>query len=131
VVALFRGTTRIGNAVPSIGALLTFTLSEDFALAASPLALTPPGAASNLVLEAPLANQGREPLAPQGVAVILDASGALVGRAPVERRRRLPGERQTLRAEYPGELAPGAYRALATFEYEGRALTAEAAFAVR
>jgi hypothetical protein len=131
VVALFRGTTRIGNTVPSIGALLTFTLSESFTLAPAPLALTPPGASSNLVLEAPLANQGSEPLVPQGVAVILDASGALVGRAPFERRRMLPGENVTVRAEYPGELLPGAYRALATFEYEGRAVTTEAAFAVR
>jgi hypothetical protein len=131
VVALFRGTTRVGDAVPSIGALLTFTLSEDFVLATSGLALTPQGASSNLVLEARLANQGSEPLAPQGVAAILDTSGALVGRAPFERRRLLPGERLTMRAEYPGELAPGAYRALATFEYEGRAVTTEAWFTVR
>ena len=36
-----------------------------------------------------------------------------------------------MRAEYPGELAAGRYRVLATFEYEGKALTKTAEFVVR
>jgi hypothetical protein len=130
VVALFRGKTRIRNTVPSLGALLTFTLSEGFRLQPSDLAVETQTASSNLALAAPLANEGDEPLVPKGVAVILDASGALVGRVAFEQHRLLPGERGTVRAEYPGELPPGAYRALATFEYEGRAATREAGFEV-
>lgn len=130
VVALFRGTTRVGNTVPSLGALLTFTLSEEFRLSSSPLVVEPQSSAANLALTAPLANEGAEPLVPKGVAVILDGNGALVGRAPFETRRLLPGEHVAVRAEYAGELAPGAYRAVATFEYEGRTATREAAFQV-
>jgi hypothetical protein len=131
VVALFRGTTRIGNTVPSLGALLTFTLSEQFRLEPSTLIVEPQSPTSNFALQAVLSNPGDEPIVPKGVVAILDARGALVGRVAFESRRLLPGERATVRAEYPGELASGAYRALATFEYEGRAATREAAFEIR
>jgi hypothetical protein len=131
VVCVFRGVTRIGNTIPSIGALLTFTMSEDVALSPEALLVRPQTHATNVAFEQPLANAGQEPLVPKGVAAILDGRGALVGRARFEARRLLPGERVTVRAEYPGELPPGAYRALATFEYEGRTATREAAFLVR
>lgn len=130
VLALFRGTTRIGNATASLGALLTFTVSGEFSLAAESPVVQPQTASANLGFQVALANDGREPLVPKGVAVILDARGALVARVAFESRRLLPGERTTVRAEYPGELPAGAYRALATFEYEGRAATRQAEFRV-
>ena len=67
----------------------------------------------------------------KGVAAILDASGKLVGRATFEPTRLLPVERAVVHAEYPGVLAAGPYRALATFEYEGKAFTKSAEFLVR
>jgi hypothetical protein len=67
----------------------------------------------------------------KGVAVVVDAAGALRGKAPFAAHRLLPGERVALRAEYGGELPPGRYRALATFDYEGRSATRTAEFVVR
>ena len=130
VVALFRGLTRVGNTLPSVGTLLTFTLSGEFVLTPSDLLVDPQSATANLAFEELLANDGKEPLVPKGVAVLLDKAGAIVGKAAFPTRRLLPGERQAVRAEYAGELPPGGYRVLATFEYEGRALTRAAEFQV-
>ena len=42
----------------------------------------------------------------------------------------LPGERLEFRAEYPDQLQPGAYRALCSFQFEGKTLTSVADFKV-
>jgi hypothetical protein len=63
--------------------------------------------------------------------VIVDAAGVLRGRVPFQAHRLLPGESASLRAEYAGELPSGAYRALSTFEFEGRSATRTAEFVVR
>jgi hypothetical protein len=135
VVALFRGRTRIPNGktavVPSLGALLTFTLSKNVRVESGELVAQPPSASTLLAFDATLANTGAEPAVAKGVAAVLDASGRLMGKAPFAARRLLPGERSTFHAEYPGELRPGRYRALATFEYEGRAFTRSADLVVR
>jgi hypothetical protein len=135
VVALFRGRTRVANGqtgtIASLGALLTFTLSDQIQITAAELVVQPPGAATLLSFTEDLTNTGAEPAIVKGVAAILDAGGRLVGRAPFEAHRLLPRERGVMRADYPGELAAGAYRAVATFEYEGRALTKSAEFVVR
>ena len=57
------------------------------------------------------------------MAVILDGGGTIVGKAAFPTRRLLPGERVEAAVEYAGELARGSYRALATFDVGGRALT--------
>jgi Fn3 domain-containing protein len=134
VVALFRGRTRIANGrtgtIASLGALLTFTLSDDVEIAADELAVQPPSASTLLEFTDSLTNTGAEPVVVKGVAAILDAGGRLVGRAAFESRRLLPLERGVMHAAYPGALAAGTYRALATFDYEGRALTKSAQFVV-
>ena len=134
VVAFFRSlepvTAASGQAAfASLGTLFTFTLSEHLALAAD-LVAEPPTASRNAVLSGALANAGSEPLVARGVAVILDAAGAVVGKASFEQRRLLPGERTTARAEYAGELPSGSYQAVATFEVGGRAVTRSAALVV-
>lgn len=134
VVVLFRGTTKMpygsANATASLGTLLTFTLSDRFSLSPPRLLVQPQSATRNAAFEGALVNDGAEPIVPIGVAVILDEAGRLVARAPFESRRILPGERVTLRAEYPGELPNGRYRVLSTFDYEGRSVTAAAALVV-
>jgi len=45
-------------------------------------------------------------------------------------QRLLPGERLEFSAEYPGELPPGNYRVLCSFQFEGKTLTSEASFEV-
>jgi hypothetical protein len=135
VVALFRGRTRIANGrtgtIASLGALLTFTLSADVEVTAADLDVQPPSATTLLAFADTLTNTGAEPAVVKGVAAILDQNGRLVGRAAFESRRLLPNERGVMQAEYPGALAAGRYRALATFDYEGRALTKSAEFQVR
>lgn len=135
VVALFRGRTRVASGrsgtIASLGALLTFNLSEDVQVAAADLAVEPPSATTLLAFSDMLTNTGAEPAVVTGVAAVLDANGRLVGKATFDSRRLLPKERGVMHAEYPGALAAGSYRALATFDYEGRPLTRSAEFSVR
>ncbi|MFN7132074.1 MAG: hypothetical protein ACK4N5_08325 [Myxococcales bacterium] len=135
MVALFRGTTPLpqGNATStaSLGTLLTFSISDHVSLTPSELKITPQSDSSNAAFEIALANEGEEPAVPQGVVVVLDASGRVMGKSPFETRRLLPGERATLRSEYSGELRAGTYRVIATFSYEGRSLTRAAELTIR
>ena len=127
VAAYFRSTTpvRTGNraALLSLGTLFTFTVSDRISVAADTLQAEPPSASANAQLRSRLVNDGSEPVVPSGMAVIMDAQGRMVGKAPFKQHRLLPGEAATLVADYPGELVPGAYRAIATFDVGGRALT--------
>lgn len=135
VVALFRGRTRIANGqtgtIGSLGALLTFTLSDEIQIAAAELLVQLPTATTLLSFADTLTNTGDEPAVAKGVAAILDGRGRLVGRAEFEGHRLLPREVAVMRAEYPGELIAGRYRTVATFEYEGRVLTKSAEFVVQ
>ncbi|MES2936368.1 MAG: hypothetical protein V4864_01720 [Pseudomonadota bacterium] len=127
VAAYFRGTTpvRSGNrtAFMSLGTLFTFTISDRISVAAGTLQAEPPSGSANAQLRSRLVNDGSEPVVPSGMAVILDAQGRMVGKAPFKQHRLLPGEAATLVAEYPGELGAGTYRAIATFDIGGRPLT--------
>ena len=51
-------------------------------------------------------------------------------RAAIVNGELLPGERLEFSAEYPGELPAGKYRALCSFQFEGKTQTTEAAFEV-
>lgn len=131
IVALFRGVTQliIGGkaATASLGTLMTFTMSKHVSLEPATLMVLPQSPSSNASFEQAFQNNGHEPVVPAGVAVILDGNGRMVGRANFESRRLLPGERVTMRAEYPGELRTGRYRVLATFQFEDKVITQAAA----
>ena len=77
-----------------------------------------------------ISNTGTEPVLPEGAAAVLNAGGGLVGKAVFDPQRLLPGERLEFSAEYPGELPPGNYRALCSYQFEGKTLTSEAPFEV-
>ena len=62
--------------------------------------------------------------------VVLNAKGNLVGRSPFESKRLLPGERLEFTAEYPDQLPPGEYKAMCSFQFEGKTLTSEGNFEV-
>lgn len=134
MVALLRGSSRVavggGAATLSLGTLLTFRLSDALDLAAE-VAVEPQSETANTVVDARFANDGSEPVLAHGAAVILDDAGRVVGRLAFDDRRLLPGERGAVSAEYAGQLAPGRYRAVSTFEYEGRTTTRTAEFEVR
>jgi hypothetical protein len=128
--ALFRGTNRVmSGKVPmlaSLGALLTFSVSNEVVLSADPLVLRPQSATANLGVSHACKNAGSEPLVAKGVMAIVDARGALVGRTSLQPHRLLPGESAELGGEYAGELDPGKYRVLVTYDFEGQTLTRSA-----
>jgi hypothetical protein len=135
VVAMFRGTNRVmsGN-VPmtaSLGALLTFSVSDTIEMAAAPLHVRPQSASANLGVSQACRNAGREPLVASGVMAVVNAQGALVGKSALEPRRLLPGESTEIGGEYGGELDPGKYRVFVTYDYEGRTLTQSAEVEIR
>jgi hypothetical protein len=135
ILALFHGTTKlkhgtIGSTV-SLAMLLTFALSDDVLTSSTPLDVHPPTATSNLAVTQQLINSGPEPFVATGMLAIVSGKGALGGRTPVPAHRLLPGERTDVRAEYAGDLAPGHYRALMTYQLTATSITSAAEFDVR
>jgi hypothetical protein len=135
VVALFRGTDRImhGSVATSasLGALLTFTLSDGVAMTADPLMVQPQTKTSNLAVTQSCVNSGREPLVTRGMLAVIGGDWRLVGKSALAPRRLLPGERASLGTEYGAELRPGHYRLLVTYDYDGHALSQSAEVEVR
>jgi hypothetical protein len=135
VVALFRGTTKVPsgpmNMTASLGLVFMFTLSDNVSMSTSPLVVQPPTTSRNLTAAQKCTNVGTEPFNAKAVLAILNASGRLVGKGPVPDRRLLPGERAEVRAEYAGDLPPGNYRALMTYDLGGKTVTSTAEFRVR
>ncbi len=133
VVVFFRATSAVAQAgsvslTGSLGSLITFVLTKDFALAGGQVRVLPPTAGRNLTVVQQLRNVGTEPVIPRGVVAFIDARGALAAKIAFDTRRLLPGERATYRASYAGRLPPGRYRVLATFGYEGKTLAGEGVY---
>ena len=122
-------TTKV-SAQAEIGAVVDFSISEGVKLEIVTPQVAPQTATTNATVTEELANIGPEPVIVRGVAAILNQPGKLVGRAVFEQRRLLPGERNTLRANYAGTLPPGKYRVLCSLEYAGKAITRTAEFIV-
>lgn len=127
VVALFKGRTLIqaGNraARTSLGTLFTFKVSDQVSARSAGLEALPPTPGAPGRLRTRLVNDGTEPLVATGSAVIIGATGRLMGKVDFPGKRLLPGEAATVVADYPGELPAGSYRAVATFDLEGKPLT--------
>ena len=136
VVAMFRGTDKLPTSsgavgmTASLGSLITFNLTENVKLQPETVRIVPANETANMKIAQWISNSGSEPVLPEGAAAILNSSGALVGKAIFDPQRLLPGERLEFSAEYPGELPPGSYRTLCSFQFEGKTLTSEAAFEV-
>jgi hypothetical protein len=121
------GTVGLGA---SLGALITFQLSNEFALKAGPFSTTPQTEAANQVISHQLTNEGPEVIVPRGATVILDASGRSVAKATFPTQRFLPGESLTVSATSPIQLKTGHYRAVSSFEFNSRVFTADGEFSV-
>lgn len=80
--------------------------------------VTPPTASSELEMELDIRNRSNAHARLRGIFAILDASGKMVGRGRIEEKRYLPGQRESLKAPWSGELAPGSYVAVITFTYD-------------
>ena len=136
VVAMFRGTDKLPSSngavgmTASLGSLITFNLSDNVKLQPETVRVIPASESANMKITEWISNSGTEPVLPEGAAAILNSTGALVGKATFDPQRLLPGERLEFSAEYPGDLPPGSYRALCSFQFEGKTITNEAAFEV-
>lgn len=138
VAAVFRGQTIVGtqNGVAmtaSLGSLITFTLSGETRLDAADPEVSAQTDTRNLALTEWVTNVGTEPVVASGAVALLNQAGVLVGKAPVEAQRLMPGERLPFKAEYPTLLTPGRYRAILSLEYddhERKVLTRTSEFTV-
>jgi hypothetical protein len=136
VSAIFMGTDKFQTSTTgvamtaSLAALITFNLTDGIKLQPEPQKIAPATASENMKITQALANTGTEPVLPEGTAAILNAKGALVGKATFAPDRLLPGERKEFTAEYPEQLPPGEYRVLCSFQFEGKTLTTQAEFKV-
>ena len=135
VVAFFKGqlaTPGQGSVgfSASLGTLITLNLSDDAKIVSGPITASPQSNSANVGLSQELENAGAEPVVPRGVVAILDDRGRRVAKADFEPHRLLPGERGVFAVFSPTALRPGRYRALASFEYEGKVLTNAGEFTV-
>ncbi len=136
IVAMFRGTDKMPSSsgavgmTASLGTLITFNLSGNVRLDQEPAHVTPATASANMSVTQFIANTGTEPALPEGAAAVLNAKGALVGKAIFSPQRLLPGERLEFLADYPDQLQPGDYRVLCSFQFEGKTLTSSTDFKV-
>lgn len=134
IVAVFRGTNRLPTSssavgmTASLGALITFNLTDNVKLEPEAVRIIPATETSNLTISEWVKNVGTEPVVPDGLAVVLNGKGSLVSKMPFQQQRLLPGERLEFTAEYPDQLQPGEYKAMCTFQFEGKTLTNDAAF---
>ncbi len=130
VVVYFRGKMEAPSESGSVGlagtlgALVTFNLSEDWLVEALNFTSKPQSDTTNLSISHELVNTGREVVIPKGSTAILDQAGKRVSIATFPPQRLIPGERLVLTAEIPTQLKPGHYRVVSSFEYEGRIVTA-------
>jgi hypothetical protein len=136
IIALFHGTTKMKsagmNATASLGTLMTFALSGNATATATPLAVKPPTATTNLSVSQQLVNSGTEPVLARGVLAIVNPAGTLVAKQALPARRVLPGETFDVSAEYGGELSAGHYRAFVTYDLQNaKTVTSAAEFDVR
>lgn len=106
-----------------LGAVVDFTVSEGTSVEFAEPVVTLPSPSQNASVTQALVNTGNEPVIAKGVAAIVDDAGKLVGKASFAQRRLFPGERDTLRAEYPGALSSGRYRVLCTVSFAGKSST--------
>lgn len=135
VVIYFRGKTdapepgSVGLGA-SLGALITFGLSDDYNVEASGFATTAQSDSANQVISHQLRNTGAEVVVPKGAAAILDDAGHRIAKATYDSRRLLPGEVLTFTAVCPAQLKPGHYRVVSSFEFEGHVVTTGGEFSV-
>jgi hypothetical protein len=107
----------------NLGTIVDFTVSNEVMLRLMSLDVEPQSETKNIAITENLKNVGPEPAIARGVVAILSDHGELVGKTAFEQKRLLPSERNQLRAEYPGTLKSGKYRAICTIEFAENTLT--------
>jgi hypothetical protein len=136
IAIMCHSTTKFGSGpmqmTASVGTLMTFAIVGDvIAAEASPLIVRPPTPSANFAASQQVSNSGTAPVVATGMLALLDANGGLVGKQPIPPWRMLPGEKTDVRVGYGGELRPGRYRALITYDLTDKTLNSSAVFNVR
>jgi hypothetical protein len=136
ISVVFVGKTILGtrNGVAmtgSLGALITFTLSDDFRVAHQPIHVDVDPDSSTISFHQAVKNIGDEPVVPTGVIAVTDDKGKLVARVPLPVQRLLPGENGELAADYTSPLKPGNYRVTFLMENESAFSSNAADFTVK
>lgn len=128
VVVFFRASRE--HEVPNqpkirlnLGTVVDFTVSNEVLLRVTSLAVEQQTNTNNVAITEELANVGPEPAIVRGVVAILSEKGDLVGKTEFQQKRLLPRESNLIRAEFPGVLKPGKYRAICTLEFADNAVT--------
>lgn len=80
--------------------------------------IVPPTASSPLEMNLDVRNRSTAHARVRGVYALLDGSGKLAGRGQIEEKRYMPGQRDSIKTSWAGELAPGQYTALVTLSYD-------------
>jgi hypothetical protein len=85
--------------------------------------ISPPTASSPLEMNLDVRNRSTAHARVRGVFALLDASGKLAGRGKTAEKRYMPGQRDSLKTSWAGELAAGHYTALITLSYDRARMT--------
>jgi hypothetical protein len=80
--------------------------------------VSPPTATSELLADLDVINRGDAHARFAGMFAILDGNGRLAGRGRIEEKRFFPGQHDTYRVRWAGELAPGHYTLIVTLKYD-------------
>jgi hypothetical protein len=131
-VATAPGQPRIAVSM-RLGSLLTAAIdgTEHYQVAVESSEITPPTKTTELAFEIKLKNRSNVHLMVQGVLAIFDPAHRLVGKSRLQQQRFLPGQTDTVKAPYSGELKPGKYTAVLTLIYaRDQSLVEEKSFTV-
>ncbi len=80
--------------------------------------VSPPTVSAPLEMNLDLRNRSTAHARVHGAFALLDASGKLAGRGKILEKRYMPGQRDSFKTVWAGELAPGHYTALITLSYD-------------
>jgi hypothetical protein len=115
----------------SLGALVTFTLADDFQVKTQPLEVVTDSELKSISFHQALTNTGSDPVVPNGVIAVVNQDGVLVTRLALRSQRMLPGETVEFTAEHAGLFKSGKYRALFLLENEKAFFSNSADFAIK
>lgn len=98
--------------------MLTTEAGADYQIEIAGGRATPPTASSPLGLDLDVRNHGTAHARVRGSFALIDAAGRPAGRGKLNEKRLLPGQRDSCRGDWAGELTPGRYVAVVTLSYD-------------
>jgi len=136
IACVFTGKTAMGSKnslsiTGSLGALVTFSIAEDFHVTSQPIQVAVDQSSPSITFSQSLTNVGSDPVVPTGTIAVLNQNGTLVARLPMPAQRLLPGETQEIKAEYPGALKTGKYRVTFLMENQSAFFSNAAEFTIK